>query len=103
MPIGEIAGEVLGGALKIIGRMIIEVIFEICVKGLGYLICRTFSRSIDPDGVLVAFVGIFAWAVIVVLFFMGYDYLSVQVEIDRCLDAGGSYDYENKNCNYSGA
>ena len=76
--------------------MIIEVIFEICVKGMGYLICRPFSRLIDPDG---AFVGIFAWALIVVLFVVGYDYLSVQAEIDRCLDAGGSYDYQNESCN----
>ena len=103
MPIGEIAGEVIGGALKIIGRVVVEAVFEICIKGLGYLICRPFSRSVDPDGPLVVFVGLIAWAAILFLLYFGYDYYSIQVEIDRCLDAGGRYDRETDLCSHSSA
>ena len=50
MPIGEIAEELFGGALRIIGRVLAEVVFEICIKGIGYLFCRPFSRSGKHDG-----------------------------------------------------
>jgi hypothetical protein len=53
VPIGEIAGEVFGGALRIIGRVLAEIVFEICVKGLGYLVCKPFYRTVNPDGALV--------------------------------------------------
>jgi hypothetical protein len=102
MPIGEIAGEVFGGALRIIGRVFAEVVFEICIKGLGYLICRPFSRSVNPDGVLVAVVGLAAWASILAALYLGYEFISEEIEIDRCLDSGGFYDYKISQCNQSG-
>jgi hypothetical protein len=103
MPIGEITGEVFGGALRIIGRVFAEVIFEIYIRGLGYLICRPFSRSVNPDGVLVPVVGLAAWASVLVALYFGYEFISGQIEIDRCLDSGRSYDHKASQCNLSGA
>lgn len=103
MPIGEIVGEVCGGALRIIGRVFAEVVFEICVKGLGYLICRPFSRTINPDGLIVAVIGLAAWALILFSLYFGYEFISAQIEIDQCLDSGGSYNSKTGQCNQSGA
>ncbi|QSX40484.1 hypothetical protein [Shewanella cyperi] len=64
MPIGEIAGELLGGVFRILGHFLIEIVLEVLIKGLGYLICRPFSKSISPDGILVIVVGLLAWAAI---------------------------------------
>jgi hypothetical protein len=60
--IGDIVGEVAGGVLKFIGRIIAEVVLEFLIKGVGYMLCRPFSRKeLDPDGGLVAFVGLAFW------------------------------------------
>lgn len=99
MPIGEIAGEIFGGALKVIGRVLAEVVFEICIKGLGYLICRPISHSVNHDGVLVAVVGLVAWAFLLFALYFGYEFISVQIEIYRCLDSGGSYNHQASQCN----
>ena len=99
MPLGEIAGEIFGGALRIIGWVLVEVVFEVCIKGLGYLICRPFSRSVNPDGMLVVVVGVAVWALILGTLYFGYEFISAQIEIDRCLDSGGSYNYKISQCN----
>ena len=75
MPIGEIAGELFGGVLRIIGRVLAEVFFEICIKGIGYLICRPFSRSVNPDGLLVTVVGLAAWVLILAALYFGYEFI----------------------------
>ena len=98
MPIGEIAGELFGGVLRIIGRILAEVVFEICIKGLGYLIWRPFSRSVNLEGMHVAVVGLAAWAFILVALSFGYEFISAQIDIDRCLDSGGSYNYKINQC-----
>lgn len=103
MPVGEIAVEFLGGALRFVGSIFTEVVFEICVKGLGYVICRSFSRSVDPDGILVVVVGFAAWVFIFIVLYFSYKYISSQIEIDRCLDAGGSYNYKDNQCNQPSA
>ncbi len=59
--LGEIIGEVAGGVLRFIGRMLLDVVFELLVKGVGYLICRPFKHNIDPDGALVILVGFVFW------------------------------------------
>jgi hypothetical protein len=47
--IGEIIGEVAGAALRFIGRILLEGVFEILIKGAGYMLCRPFgSRKLDP-------------------------------------------------------
>jgi hypothetical protein len=43
--IGDIVGEVVGSALKFIGRIFVEVVFELLIKGAGYILCRPFSMQ----------------------------------------------------------
>jgi len=63
--IGDVVGEVAGGALKFIGRLFVELIFEILIKGAGYILCPPFSRKkLDPDGGLVVVVGLAFWAAV---------------------------------------
>lgn len=60
--IGDVVGEVAGGVLKFVGRLILEVVFEFLIKSLGYIICRPFSRrKLDPDSGLVVVVGLMIW------------------------------------------
>ena len=58
---GEIIGEVAVGVLRFIGRMLLGGIFELLIKGVGYLICRPFKRNVDPDSGLVVVVGLVFW------------------------------------------
>lgn len=60
---GEVIGEVVGGVFRIIGRILLEVVFELLVKGAGYLVCRPFKRNVDPDSGLVVVVGLVFWLV----------------------------------------
>lgn len=63
--IGDVVGEVAGGVLKFVGRLILEVVFEFLIKGLGYIICRPFSRrKLDPDSGLVVVVGLMIWVAV---------------------------------------
>lgn len=63
--IGDVVGEVAGGVLRLIGRLIIEVVFEFLIKGAGYILCRLFGRrKLDPDGGFVVVVGLAFWAVL---------------------------------------
>jgi len=62
MPLGEIAGEALGGLLRIVGQFFAEIVFEVLIKGAGYLIVRPFRPSVNPDGALVVTIGIVFWA-----------------------------------------
>ncbi|MGB2254097.1 MAG: hypothetical protein ACPH56_03650 [Spongiibacter marinus] len=100
MPIAEVTGELLGGLLRLLGNFFIEIVLEVLVKGLGYFVCRLFSKSVDPDGFVVAIVGVLAWVVIVVLTYLGYEYISIQAAIDGCLDSGGSFNYDQQICEY---
>lgn len=98
MPLGEIAGELVGGAFRVVGNILAEVVFEVLIKGAGYLACRPFSRSINPDGWLVVVVGLGVWCIVGFLGYASYQYLTLQLEIDSCLDSGGSYDYAVHQC-----
>ena len=98
MPVGEIPGGLLEGIFKLIGRFFAEVIFEILIKGAGYLICRIFSKRVDPDGILVVLVGITFWGIIGGGAFLLYEYIQLQLTIDSCLDTGGRFNYEKKIC-----
>ncbi|GAB2197034.1 hypothetical protein [Sessilibacter sp. MAH4] len=98
MPIGEIAGDMVVGVFRLIGSFIVDVIFEILVKGLGYLICRPFLKSIDPDGIVVVLVGFVAWIILLFTGYIVYQYVLGQIEIDRCIDAGGRFNDSINKC-----
>ena len=66
--------DVFEGLLKVIGRLIgyfiIEIVFEILLKGTGYFITNLFTKNDpDPEGILVIFVGAVFWAIV---FFLAY-------------------------------
>ncbi|GLQ30914.1 hypothetical protein [Litoribrevibacter albus] len=94
---GEIVGDIFSGVFRFIIRIFADVILEILIKGFGYLIYRPFNKHVDPDGLKVTLVGMVAWGI---LLFGGYKVMSF-LEIDRCLDAGGSYNYQLKECELS--
>jgi len=94
---GEIVGEVFSGIFRFIFRLFVEVIVEIFIKGLGYLIYRPFNKNVDPDGFRVAILGLVIW---VLIFFAAYEIMAF-IEIDSCLDSGGSYNYQLDSCEQS--
>ncbi len=98
MPIGDIAGELLGGALRAVGSVIVEVVLEIAIRGPGYLICRQFKSDIDPDGGWVVVVGVMFWVILGVIGYVSYSYLWTQLAMDRCLDSGGAFNDQTHAC-----
>ena len=85
---------------RFFGRIVSEVLVEFLCKGMGFLICRKFKKDIDPDGFMVFIVGFLFWVIFVILVFATYDTLVQQIEIDKCLDNGGSFNHQVKECNY---
>ena len=61
MALGEIAGELLGGVLRFVGSLLVEVLLEILIRGPGYWLCRLLKKDVSPDGVAVVLVGILFW------------------------------------------
>jgi len=64
MPLGEIAGEIVGGLFRFVVHFFVEIVLEVLIKGPGYIICRQFSKNVNPDGLAVVFVGFIFWAAI---------------------------------------
>ena len=64
MPIGEIAGEALGGIFRLIGRILFEFFFELVLHGTGYFLIRLFRPKSDPGDAACITVGIMFWVVI---------------------------------------
>ena len=98
MPLGEIVGEMTGAALRLVSYLFIDLVLDVAVRGLGYAICRPFSKSIDPDGVAVLCVGVAVWMVIIWLGVTAYGFVKEFLVVDSCLDRGGRFDYESGRC-----
>lgn len=98
MPLGEITGALFGAALRVVGSMLAEVVIELGIKGIGYFVCKQFSRSVNPDGIVVVLVGVAIWFLILLSVYFLYDAISIQINIDRCLDSGDRFDYQTKEC-----
>lgn len=100
MPLGEIASEVIGTVFRFVGQVLIDVVAEVIVKGPGYLICRLFSKNVDPDGMRVAVVGILFWITLATAAWAAWGEFSEAVAVDRCLDSGGVYDDQLRQCRF---
>jgi hypothetical protein len=98
MPIGDAAGEFLGGVLRAIGNIVLEVVLEILIRGPGYLICRIFKKDINPEGGWVIVAGLAFWIFVAVGGLYSYTYFSDALAADQCLDSGGAFNYQNKQC-----
>lgn len=62
MPLDDLAGEALRGAFRVVGR----VLFEILLKGTGYVVIQLFRPGKEPSEEKCALVGLLAWAAIAV-------------------------------------
>ncbi|OGU19662.1 MAG: hypothetical protein A2580_01110 [Hydrogenophilales bacterium RIFOXYD1_FULL_62_11] len=98
MPIGDVAGELLGGVLRVFGNIVLDVLLEVLIRGPGYLICRIFKKDINSEGGWVIVAGMAFWVFVAVGGFYMYAYFSEALAIDRCLDSGGAFNYQNKQC-----
>ena len=58
----EILGEVLVGVV----RAVCEVVFELVVRGTGWVICRAFGQHVDPEGGWATCVGLVVWLAIAI-------------------------------------
>ena len=69
---GDVVGEVLVGILRTVGRVMVEIvgrglvelIFEIMIKGSGYILLRIFRPKSDPGEGACTIVGIIFWILI---------------------------------------
>ena len=86
--------------VRFIGRLFTEVLIEFLCKGMGNLICRKFNEDIDPDGFIVLIDGLLFWVIVIVSAVLIYDTLVQQIAIDKCLDSGGSFNHQVKECRY---
>lgn len=69
--------DVFEGIVRVIGRLIgyfvIEIVFEILIKGTGYFITRLFTKNDpNPEGLLVIFVGAVFWVIVSALAYSIY-------------------------------
>lgn len=67
MPLGDIAGEALGGVLRFIGRLLFEVVVEVLIQGTGHVILRTVRPKSEPGETACTLVGLVFWATVIVL------------------------------------
>jgi len=78
MALGDIAGEVLEAAGRVVGRILIEALLEVLVKGPGYFIARLFRPRVDPDGLLSLAVGVAFWVLVGFAVLWGWRSLAAQ-------------------------
>jgi hypothetical protein len=62
--IGELIGELVLGAVRVVAGVAVEIVGELLVKGPGYFFCRLFARDVDPDGGAVVIAGLLVCAII---------------------------------------
>jgi hypothetical protein len=70
--LGDIAGELLGGVLRVVASLFSEVVFELLLKGCGYAIIRLIRPRSDPSEGACAVVGILFWVGVVALGWLSY-------------------------------
>lgn len=69
MPLEIVTEGIVGGIARFFVWVIMEVIFEILIRGLGYLICRLFRKN-TATPVSSALVGLGAWIFIGVMLYL---------------------------------
>jgi len=58
-------GSAFGLIVRVIGWILLEVFFDILLRGLGFILCRPFKPVSYRDKVCIL-VGSIAWAVVVI-------------------------------------
>ena len=98
MPLGDLAGEVLGGIFRFLARILGEIAAEILIRGPGYIVCRVFDKSIDSESIWVFFAGVLVWLCVGFGAYYVYTEITDLIAIDNCLDYGGAFNEETKQC-----
>lgn len=62
MPLGDLAGEALGGVLRVVGRFLFEIIVEVLLQGTGLVVIRLVRPRSEPGEVACTIVGLLFWA-----------------------------------------
>jgi hypothetical protein len=70
------------------------------IKHLAGRIGGAFQKDIDPNSAWITVIGLLFWAVLIAGACCLHGYVSEMLEVDRCLDAGGAYDYQAEECVY---
>ena len=64
--------ELLGGTVRVVSHIVVEVVLEILIRGPGYLICRTLRKGIDPESGWVALAGVMFWMLMAIGGYFAY-------------------------------
>lgn len=67
MPAGEIVAEGLGFIARLAVQLVVEVVFEILIKGTGHLVLKTIRPRREPSDLASALVGIVILAAVIAL------------------------------------
>ena len=70
--IGELIESVVMPVLRFLGHIFFEIFVEFSIQGPGYLICRLFSKKVQPDDMIVYIVGFIFWIVVLAVIYTVY-------------------------------
>ena len=76
MPVEDLAEGILRFVGRVVAQFFVDVVFELLIKGPGYVLAKLLSRSgakeLDPDGFLVVTTGLLFWVVVGVAAYFVY-------------------------------
>lgn len=64
MPVGEVIGEGLGVVLRLVGRLLLEVLVEWLIMGAGRTLMGLVRPRSEPSDMACGIVGILFWVVV---------------------------------------
>lgn len=67
MPLGDIAGEALGGVFRVIARIVFEILVEWLLRGTGALILRVLRPRHAHGEAAAALTGVVFWVAMIAL------------------------------------
>jgi hypothetical protein len=67
MPLGDIAGEALGGVFRFIARIVFEIVVEWLLRGTGALILRLVRPRHEPGETAAILTGLVFWIAAIAL------------------------------------
>jgi hypothetical protein len=101
MPLGDLASEVFGGVIRFLGQILGQIVAEILIRGPGYFICRIFDKHIDSESIWVFLAGVLFWIFVGFGGHYVYAQITESIAVDRCLDSGGAFNKETRQCVHS--
>lgn len=64
MPVGDVAGEALGGVIRFVGRVFVEFVLELLIQGTGGVVLKLLRPRHEPGETAAAIVGLVVWLVV---------------------------------------